>query len=86
MAAAIGAGLVCLCFTACLAFAYKSIKLAIDVVDASADFIMVTKRILFIPFVYFLLSMTVVIVWFGGYLAVMSMNEIKVYEGIIPIP
>lgn len=79
MTATIGAALVCLCFTACLAFAYKSIKLAIDVVDAAADFIMVTKRILIIPFVYFLLSMTIVIVWFGGYLAVMSMNPIKAY-------
>lgn len=60
----------------CLYCFYKSLKLAIDVVDASADFVMCTKRILLVPFAYFLLSILVVIGWFAGYILVMSMNEI----------
>jgi hypothetical protein len=77
MAAAIGAACECVCFTICLGCFHKSIKLAIDIVDASADFIMVTKRILIIPFLYFLLSIFVVFTWFPGYILVTSLNHIE---------
>lgn len=77
LCAAIGAAATCLCFTMFIACFFKQLKLAIDVVDASADFIMVTKRILLVPLVYFFLSLTVVIIWFSGYLGVMSMNEME---------
>lgn len=66
-----------MCFTLCLYCFFGSIKLAIDVVDASADFVMCTKRILAVPFTYFIMSVIVVIGWFIGYVMVMSMNEIS---------
>jgi len=77
LAALIGAAIVLVCFTTCVCCCFKSIKLAINVVDASADFIMVTKRILIVPFFYFLLSMAVVFTWFPGYILVTSINPIS---------
>jgi hypothetical protein len=65
------------CFFTCLCCFYKSIKEAINVIDASADFIIATKRIMLIPFVYFLLSIGVIVAWFFGYVLVMSINPIK---------
>jgi hypothetical protein len=79
----IGSGVVCLCFMICLYCCYSSIALAINVVDASADFVMCTKRILFIPLFYFILSMVIVGVWFTGYMMVMSINPISAVK-IIP--
>lgn len=70
-------GIVWCCCSMCLYCFWSSIKLAINVVDASADFVMATKRILIIPFVYFIVSVIVVIGWFIGYMMVMSINEIK---------
>lgn len=74
---AIGFSVLCCCFAGCLWCCYSSIKQAIDVIDASADFVMCTKRILLVPFIYFLMSMLVVIAWFVGYLMVMSINPIS---------
>lgn len=74
---AIGFSVLCCCFAGCLWCCYSSIKKAIDVIDASADFVMCTKRILLVPFIYFLMSMLVVIAWFVGYLMVMSINPIS---------
>jgi len=45
-------GLVMLC---CIFCSYKSLKVAIDVVDASADFTKKTKRIIGVSVVYFVL-------------------------------
>jgi len=83
MAAAIGAGLCAILFAAFVACFFKSLKLAIDVVDASADFIMCTKRILFVPFAYFIFMIILTIVWFIGYMGVVSMNEIKAGKYIL---
>jgi len=74
MAAAVFAALFAVCFTICVCVAWKSVKLAINVVDASADFIMSTKRILFVPLVYFFLMLFVTIIWFCGYMCIMSLN------------
>ena len=79
---AIGVGLLGLCFLACLCCTWKSLKTAINVIDASADFVMVTKRILLVPFVYFLLSMLIIFGWFTGYLMVMSINPINASKHI----
>lgn len=63
---------------------FKSIRLAINVVDASADFIMVTKRILLVPFFYFLLSIAVIFTWFPGYVMVTSINPISATSAALP--
>lgn len=77
MAGAIGAGLCAVLFALFICCFYRSIKLAIDVVDASADFIMCTKRILFVPFAYFVFMILLVMIWFVGYMGVVSLNKIS---------
>jgi Na+-transporting methylmalonyl-CoA/oxaloacetate decarboxylase gamma subunit len=54
------------------------LKTAIDVVDASADFLAKTKRVIGVPFVFFFLSIISVLVWSGSFAAVISMNHIEV--------
>jgi len=83
LAASIGAICVWLLFSLFICCFFKSLKLAIDVVDASADFVMCTKRILLVPFTYFLISFILMIVWFFGYMGVMSMNPISA-SSIVP--
>jgi hypothetical protein len=81
---AIGIACVWLCFTCCLWFFRASIKRAIDVIDASADFVRDNLRIMLAPLFYFFLSMLVIGFWLGGYLMVASMNEITASNKIVP--
>jgi hypothetical protein len=55
---------------------YKSLKMAIDVIDASADFLAGTKRILVVPGIFFFFQLMSVLVWIGAMMCVVSMNEI----------
>lgn len=56
----------------------KALKRAIDVIDAAADYVRETKRVLGVPIVHTFFQMIVVAVWFGGYLAVISLNDVEV--------
>ena len=56
--------------------------MAIDVIDASADFLAKTKRILVVPGFFFLLQVITVSIWIGAMLCVISMNEITADESI----
>jgi len=56
---------------------WKSLKLAIDVIDASADFLYKTKRVVAVPIIYFFVTLVVAFVWLGMLFCVVSMNEIK---------
>jgi len=58
------------------------LKVAIDVLDASADFLAKTKRIIAVPFIFFFLSLVSVLIWAGSMAAVVSMNDIQVNESI----
>jgi len=71
-------------FLLCVCCGFKSLKLAIDVIDASADFLAGTKRIIFVPVLYFFLQVIVFFVWLYAFLHVASMNEFKPDTGIIP--
>lgn len=51
--------------------------MAIDVIDAAADFCSDFKSILLIPILYFILTVLVFLVWFGCMLCVVSMNDIS---------
>lgn len=55
----------------------KSLQRAIDVIDASADFIAHNKRVIAVPILHFFLTLLVVIIWFGAYICVASLNEIQ---------
>lgn len=76
-------GILALTFLCAICCGYRSLKLAIDVIDASADFLRCTKRILFVPFLYFFLSMVFIISWVYAFACVCSMNEIEA-NPIIP--
>jgi hypothetical protein len=84
LAACIIAAIVGCCFLTCVICCFKSLKLAIDVIDAAADFLNATKRIIFVPILYFVLTMIVFLVWIGAFSAVASMNKINADTGSIP--
>jgi uncharacterized membrane protein SpoIIM required for sporulation len=71
-------------FLCCIMCGFKSLKLAIDVIDASADFLKSTKRIILVPIFYFFLSVIVFMVWIFAFLNVASMNKFKPDTGVIP--
>lgn len=61
------------CFACMVVCGRQSLKLAIDVIDASADFLYGTKRIVAVPVIYFFVTLIVVFVWLGMLLCVVSM-------------
>lgn len=80
--AVIIAGVLTLGFFCCVCCGMKSLKLAIDVIDASADFLAGTKRILLVPGVFFIFQIITVLIWVAAMMCVVSMNEITVDETI----
>lgn len=77
-------GIMALLFACCIVVGYKSLKLAIDVIDASADFLYKTKRIILVPILYFFVTVIIIFVWLGMFICVLSMNEIKPSDSKIP--
>jgi len=75
-------GILALLFLCCIVCGYKSLKLAIDVIDASADFLNKTKRVVLVPVLYFFLSLLFVAVWFGALICVLSVNDVTPSETI----
>jgi len=69
-------GLLTTCFLCCIVCGYKHLKLAIDVIDASADFLAATKRILLVPGGFFVLQMLSVGLWLGCVGGIYSTGEI----------
>lgn len=78
----IGFGILAFTFGCCIMVGFKSLKLAIDVIDASADFIMQTKKIVAVPILYFFVTLLVVFVWMGMLFCVVSMNKIEPSKSI----
>ena len=70
-------GLLAFLFLCCIVVGWKSLKLAIDVIDASADFLYKTKRIIVVPIFYFLVTLLIVFLWIGAFICVLSMNKVK---------
>jgi solute carrier family 44 (choline transporter-like protein), member 2/4/5 len=70
-------------FFCCVCCGYKSLKLAIDVIDASADFLAGTKRVLVIPGVFFFAQILCVITWVGAMMCVVSMNKITASDTVV---
>jgi len=77
-------GVIALLFACCVFCGWKSLKLAIDVIDASADFLFKTKRIILVPIFYFFVTMLIVFLWLGVLVSVLSMNKIEAGSGSIP--
>ena len=64
-------------FCICLKCGWSSLHNAIDVIDASADFLAKTKRIIGVPFIYFLVLVFFFFFWIGCIICVYSMGTIK---------
>jgi hypothetical protein len=56
---------------------WSSIKVAVNVIDAAADFLRDTKRVMVAPVIHFTMGIIVFLVWLGCFFCVISMNEIK---------
>jgi len=63
-------------FNLALCCFWKQVKVAIAVIDATADFMAATKRIVFTPVLYFFVTLIVFIAWFAGAGCVLSLNTI----------
>lgn len=65
------------CFLCCVMCYRQSLGLAIDVIDASADFLKKTKRIIGVSAIFFVLAILNFAVWCAGFAYVLSLNDIN---------
>lgn len=56
--------------------------MAIDVIDAAADFLRDNKRVFLSPVLHAVLQVVFVIIWIGGFICVASLNEFKPMTGV----
>ena len=75
---AIVATIVSLLFFCIMFRNYKHIKTAIQVIDAAADFMIEHKRVMIIPFFYFIVNLVFIYMCVYNVGLIMSMNVIKV--------
>jgi hypothetical protein len=62
---------------------WKQVKVAIAVLDATADFFAATKRIILPSIVYFVAIILIVLVWFVAVGCIASLNTITVNPSIV---
>jgi len=60
---------------------YRQLKTAIDVLDASADFLAGTKRIFLLPTVFFFFQIIVIGLFLSALLSIRTMGEITAVYG-----
>jgi len=70
-------GLLSLTFLCMIWCGKASLQRAIDVIDASADFIAHNKRVIFVPILHFFIQILACTIWLGAFICVASLNEIK---------
>lgn len=70
----IAAALYCLAIACC----FKSLKVAIAVIETAADFFADTKRVIFVPVTFFVVGVLTFIAWTISVLCVSSMGDIAV--------
>lgn len=73
-------GILACAFLFCVFCGRTHLKLAIDVIDASADFIAGNKRVIVVPIIYFILTIIAFSIWLPAMLCVVSLNKITVGE------
>jgi len=56
---------------------WKKMKIAIAVIDATADFFVATKRIIFVSIFYFFVSVACFLIWMGCFACVISLSDIS---------
>lgn len=77
MTTGIVTGILGLCFCMCVCCFRQSLAIAIDCIDASADYINATKRIIFVVLFHFFLGLICVVLWMAAMVCVASLNTIK---------
>lgn len=75
--------LLCCCFFCATVCAKDSLQRAIDVIDASADYIAHNKRVILVPNLHYLFLLIFTAIWLGAFLCVVSLNEIHA-DPLIP--
>jgi hypothetical protein len=76
MVGGIVSGICSLVFLCCVWCGFNSLKTAIDVIDASADFLAKTKRIILVPILYFFVTILFISVWLACMLCINSIGDI----------
>lgn len=71
-------GILACAFACCVVCGRDSLKKAIDVIDAAADFIDDNKRVILVPIFYLFFSLIIMAIWMGAFACVASLNDIKV--------
>lgn len=51
--------------------------MAVDVIDASADFVAGTKRVILVPNFHFVLQIVMFLIWLGSLVCVVSLNDVE---------
>jgi len=82
LVAGIVSGLFGILFLIALVCGFNQLKIAIDVVDASADFLRKTKRVILVPVVYFFLQVIVVMTWMFAMCCIWSTGDISASHGV----
>lgn len=57
---------------------FNSLRVAIAVIETAADYFADTKRIIFVPFLYFLIGLCAFVAWVAALLCVASIGPITV--------
>lgn len=73
-------------FACCVWWGKKSLKLAVDCIDAAADFTAGNKRIILVPLFYFIVTAVWIVIWLVAFLCVVGLNKINPAEDIDDIP
>ena len=73
--ATVGFAILSAIFACMICCGWSQLKLAIDVIDASADFLAKTKRLIFVPMGYFVAQMIVFSLWLGCLSGINSNGE-----------
>lgn len=84
LGAGIGFAIFACIFLLALYCGFSSLKLAIDVIDASADFLAKTKRMIAVPVFYFVLTIIIFSIWIFCMLAINSIGTIEASTAIVP--
>jgi hypothetical protein len=77
LAGCIVGGIVSFAFTCCVYCYFSDLQQAIDVIDASADFLADTMRIVFTPIAHFFMQIIVLFIWIGAMTCIVSLNDIE---------
>jgi len=78
MVGIVGFSLIAVTMLCCIVCGFKSLKLAIDVIDASADFLFRTQRLILVQLLFYALTIVAIGLWLGSIFCVISLNDVTV--------